>query len=36
MAECFDRGSRDNVHDIPIGLNADITLDPTHTFLQSG
>jgi hypothetical protein len=35
MAECFDRGSGDDVPDIPLELNADIVLDPTHTVLQS-
>ena len=36
MGERFHRESKDDVHDISLGLNVDIALDPTHTVLQSG
>jgi hypothetical protein len=36
MAECFNRGSGDDVYDVPLELNTDIALDPTDSILRSG
>ena len=35
MEERFHRESRKDVHAVPLELNVDVVLDPTHTVLRS-